>query len=231
MYKVKIKAKNGGYGLYNIFVDVANDIVENVTDHVTTSFSSWKVDPNTGALVGDLVLHNNEDSPKLLQKSFWYALPEEDSLKLANTDGTNSDGIPYMDITQLVEVQLPNIGNGDLVLDPGETVVISGITVYSKDRSIPQGQLYAIWADPPKAKITLPKLNAALSKDGSTVSISWESLEVESAASASYIVEESDSLAHPNWNPVLTGTVKQDQKEVLVVPASNGTKFYRLRQK
>ena len=204
--------------------------IEDVTKGVACNPISWELDQSTGALVATFRITNNggkDDVP--LEKAFWYAIKETDTVKLMTVSGT-IDGLSYTDVTKQIEAQLPSIGNKDMKLDIGESVTFT-VAFYSKDRSIPQGQLYAIWADPPKAKITLPKLNAALSKDGSTVSISWESLEVESAASASYIVEESDSLTQPNWNPVSTETVKQDQKEVLVVPASNGTKFYRLRQK
>ena len=60
------------------------------------------------------------------------------------------DGTPYVDITAIVETALPSIGDGDLQLDPGETVLLEdAVEIYSRDRSMPVGFAFAVWADPP----------------------------------------------------------------------------------
>ncbi|MDD8045110.1 MAG: VWA domain-containing protein, partial [Verrucomicrobiota bacterium] len=178
MYNVKIFAKGGETGRFNIFVDVENPgsgIIEDVTQHTTVSFSNWTLDRSTGALIGTMVLRNNTGSPKTLKDAFWYAVPASANVFLAAPEGATPDGVPYLDITAEVVAALPNVGNGDLNLDPGEEVTIGGIAVYSRDRSLPQSYVFALWADPPAG--ATPRRHIT-DKDGNGVIDDFEVLEV-----------------------------------------------------
>jgi hypothetical protein len=85
-----------------------------------------------------------------LKEKFYFVLPGTANLFLANSDGTLDDGTPYVDITDIVEAALPATGDGDMELDPGETVRLEdAIEIFSRDRSMPVGFVFAVWADPP----------------------------------------------------------------------------------
>lgn len=120
-----------------------------VTGVTETSFPQWFLSRQTGTYFGTLRLANKADSGKLLRDKFWYAIESSSDLRLMQPTGTLPDGKQYIDITAQVLAALPGVGNGDLVLDPGEAVLIPNIEFYSRDRSIPTGFAFAIWADPP----------------------------------------------------------------------------------
>ena len=61
-------------------------------------------------------------------------------------DGVMDDGDSYVDLSQRIEVALRKVGNGDPRLDPGETVDIAGVEVYSRLRVPPAAALFEIWA-------------------------------------------------------------------------------------
>ncbi|MCK5806725.1 MAG: hypothetical protein KAI66_28110, partial [Lentisphaeria bacterium] len=135
---------------------IIGDVLD-VTDDVTTDWPAdgWTMDPRTGTMFGTFSLTNNTDSSKTLKEVFRYAVPDTDQIRLMHPDGTLDDGTPYVDITALVEAALPTVGNGDLNLDPGETVTITGIEFYSFDRTAPAGYVFAVWADPPMEEPTV----------------------------------------------------------------------------
>lgn len=154
---MRVKVTNfAGTASVAVFIAGAEDIVGEVTDvtpYVTVQWASpaqWTVNPRTGTISGSVSITNNGGSPKgALRTAFWYAVPETARVRLMHPDGTLEDGTPYVDITDLVEAALPGVGNGDLNLDPGETVTIEGIEFYSYDRTAPLGHVFAVWADPP----------------------------------------------------------------------------------
>ncbi len=142
-----------------------------VTADVTCSFDAWVLNRQTGTFFGSLRVQNRLDSRKILMAPFWYALSGSSRVRLMHPSGVTVDGKPYVDVTSKVLAALPAVGNHDLVLDPGESVVISGIEVYSYDRSVPQGFVFALWADPPNS------VGAAASfadTDGDGVPNGWE---------------------------------------------------------
>lgn len=196
--------------------------IENVTDKTTATFPSWQLDRASGALFGTLVLQNKTNSTKFLRDAFWYALVPSTNVMLAKPSGTTPDGKPYVDITALVNAALPSIGNGDLVLDPGEQVTVSGIEFYSRDLSIPQGFVFAMWADPPVFSGTdFPRLEVSQVRIGS-VTLTWP------ATKSQFVVEEADNI-NSTWKPVLGSPVVVGGQNTLTIPMDNVTKFYRLR--
>jgi hypothetical protein len=121
-----------------------------VTEYTDTEALASHLNRDTGAIVCDLEIGNKTDTIKTLKDKFYFCLPPTADLFLANADGTLEDGTPYVDVTDLVESVLPTVGDGDLELDPGETVRLDdAIEIYSRDRSMPTGFVFAVWADPP----------------------------------------------------------------------------------
>lgn len=120
-----------------------------VTGVTSNSFPEWRLSRQTGTFFGTLRMANRPDSGKRLQDRFWYAVQSNSNLRLMHPTGTLPDGKQYIDITAQVLAALPGVGNGDLVLDPGEAVLVADIEFYSRDRSEPSGFAFAVWADPP----------------------------------------------------------------------------------
>ena len=148
--KVRVRATSatGDKGTRTVII-VAPEFLD-VTTMTDMALASARLDPNTGAIVCDITLGNKTDTVKTLKDKFWFVLPSTSTIFLASPDGTMEDGTPYVDITAAVEAALPSVGNGDLCLDPGETVVLKdAIAIYSYDRSVPTGFMFAVWADPP----------------------------------------------------------------------------------
>jgi hypothetical protein len=61
-------------------------------------------------------------------------------------DGNLAGGNPYVDITDEVEAALRQAGNGDQALNPGESVEVTDIDVFSRFRIPPQDALFALWS-------------------------------------------------------------------------------------
>lgn len=128
-----------------------------VTTNVATSMGSWIFNPQTGTLFGTLILSNSASSLKSLVEPFWYLVESNQQQRLMHPDGIESTtGYPYLDITASVTSQMPQIGNGDFRLDPGESVQVSGIEFYNRYRAMPTGIVWAMWADPPSAAWASP---------------------------------------------------------------------------
>jgi len=142
----------------------------------TSLFTDWELNYRTGTLFGTLQI-TNTSTHKLIRNTFWYVAEPSEFVHLMHPDGTTDEGYDYVDITAQVLAQLPSIGDGDNELDPGETVTITGIEFYSRDRSDPQGFLEGIWGiDPPLTPVHLAIGKVAKSPDGS-VQLEWNSIE------------------------------------------------------
>ncbi len=136
--KELIKGVTGGGGY----------IILDVTPDVTTTFDSWTLDRSTGAMIANITIRNDSGKGGIpLEKAFWYAIQENSNIRLVTVSGT-TNGLTYFDVTDQVEALLPTIGNGDLKLDSGESVTFT-VPIFTRDRSIPAGHIYGIWADPP----------------------------------------------------------------------------------
>lgn len=197
-----------------------------VTSDVRMVFNSWALDRATGALIVSITLSNTSGMsglPLQLEKVFWYAITETTNVRLATVSGY-TNGMAFYDVTDQIEAQLPNIGNGDLRLDPGESVTFT-VLIYSRDRSIPASHIFSVWAAPVcKAAVSPPRLTV-LRLDGRMLTLSWPVSAME------FAVEETDSLVQPSWRALSATPVIQGQQNTVTVPISSGTKFYRLRQK
>lgn len=229
-YVVEVRGKGSQFGKYTLLVEVENaPPFVDVTGNTTTGLTNWVLDRASGALVGSLILQNNTGSPKTLKQKFWYVLPSTANVRLANPDGVDANGNPYVDVTAAVEVALPSVGNGDMNLDPGESVTITGIRFYSKDRSVPAGFVFAVWADPPPETnpVVVPSRlsTVTVSKNSPTgIVLSWM------ATKGNVLIEESDSSNPTNWHVVSQIQNIEGDKVKVAIPISTGAKFYRLRQ-
>ncbi len=126
------------------FVDVSSE--------VETANTGWWLSRQTGTFFGDFQLCVRSDARKKLIEPFWYVVETNANMRLMRPSGIEPvSGFPYVDVTTQVLAQLPLIGNGDMGLDPGECVTVTNLEFYSRDRSVPQGFLHAVWADPPGA--------------------------------------------------------------------------------
>jgi uncharacterized repeat protein (TIGR01451 family) len=149
-------------------VAVFSSSLMNVTGQTSTELFSWRHDPSTGTFFANLRLCNLPGSPLRLGRPFWYAVQPTANYYLMHPDGTNElDGLPYVDITAQVEAALATTGNGDLVLDPGECVVVSDIEFYLNKPSPFTGVVYASWADAPEDE-DYDEQNADTDGDGFT---------------------------------------------------------------
>ncbi len=202
--------------------------VVDVTADVATIFDSWTLDRASGALIASITLSNAFGKDGVpLEKAFWYAITETTNVRLATVSGY-TNGFAYYDVTTQVETALPTIGNGDLKLDSGESVSFT-VPVYSRDRSIPVGHVFSIWADPPPSAPLLfapsePRLSVARSSPG-TMTLFWP------APRARYVVEEADHPASDQWRELSAIPIAVGQGYTLAVPIGSGAKFYRLKQK
>jgi hypothetical protein len=206
----------------NVIAGEGTNIVD-VTSNVTTAHNAWTLDLSSGALVASITLSNSNGKGGMpLEKLFWYAITETTNVRLATVSGY-TNGLAYYDVTAQIEAQLPSIGNGDLKLDVGESVSFT-VPIYSRDRSIPEGHIYSIWADPPRMGVVLPpRISAIRNSDGDLV-LTW------SASQTQYVVEETDSIIQPNWKVLSVSPTLQGQHYTVTVPIRSGTKFYRLRK-
>lgn len=198
--------------------------VLDVTSQLGVGFDSWSLDWASGALVATITITNlSGKDGRPLEKVFWYALAETANVRLATVSGY-TNGMAYYDVTSQVQSQLPMIGNGDLNLDVGEAVTFA-VPIYSRDRSIPSGHVYSVWADPtPFASALAPRLSATPAANGELI-LAWPVSSVE------FLIEEADGILEPNWKVLSVAPSLQEQQNTVRVPIGSGTKFYRLRRK
>ncbi len=142
-----------------------------VTGNIDVSLVDWRVNRQTGTVLASVLLLNRPDSGKRLVEKFWYAAFPTPTIRLMHPDGRTPDGKDYVDITAKVEALLPHVGNGDLALDPGESVTVPDIEFYVFDRSEPVGFAYAVWADPPHEPRPFTGLRDT---DGDGIPNEWE---------------------------------------------------------
>jgi hypothetical protein len=121
-----------------IFVDVSADVDWNVV---------WEFDPRKGYFLGTLTITNTH-SRKVLLAPFWFEVESTDYHWLRSPTGLDANtGFHYLDISTAVNSQLDSTGNGDQMLDIGESVTVTGIELMG--RRTATGLLMAVWADPP----------------------------------------------------------------------------------
>jgi hypothetical protein len=121
-----------------LFIDVSTNVNWNVT---------WLFNPRLGYFLGTLTISNTH-SQKVLLAPFWFEVQSTEWHWLRNPTGFDvTTDMHYLDISAAVTNQLRGIGNGDLALDTGESVTVTGIELMG--RRTPDGLVMAVWADPP----------------------------------------------------------------------------------
>lgn len=187
-------------------------VYADVTPLVFSQFTSWIVNPQTGTLFGQLIFSNRVGSAKHLIAPFHYAVAATAQVKLMHPTGKTADGLDYLDITAQVLAQLPRVGNGDLVLDPGEAVIISNVEFFSYDRSPPTGFAYAVWCDPP-GEVVSDLANR--DTDGDGIPNSWERLHGLCENDPRDAARDSDGDGLSNYAEYLAGTDPNDPTQLL----------------
>ena len=144
-----------------------------VTDITQSGIVSWEMNRQTGTYMATLELCHPSNSVKILSEPFWFVMKNTPSSRLMHPDGVEPvSGWPYIDITDRVNAALRLIGDHDTKLEAGECVRVENIEIFSYDRSIPAGFIYAVWADPPLAAIP----EGDRDTDGDGIPNVWESL-------------------------------------------------------
>lgn len=128
---------------------VKNLQIIEVTEDIRMEYGNWRANPDDGSLLTTITMSNiSGKAGKPLELVFWLVLPKSEHARLLRSDGTTPEGKEYLDVTKEVEKALQLTGNLDQRFDPGETVQFDA-AVFSRDRSIPDPQLFSFWADPP----------------------------------------------------------------------------------
>ena len=195
-------AMDGPRAVAAVFGTVFVDVSSSVSSHIV----NWSLNRQTGTFFGDLGLSNSSVSPKGLLQPFWYVVESNQTQRLMHPSGIEpQSGFPYVDMTARILGSLPGVGNGDLVLDPGESVTVSGIEFYSRNRTIPTGFFVAVWADPPSEATLLtnrgsPERWVDVKSGNGRVWLQWVG-----ADSSTQYLEMSEDLV--SWRPILTNTL------------------------
>ena len=161
----------------NITMDAPQDVTAvfsplfiDVTAQVGWSVN-WVFDPRKGYFLGTLTI-SNTNSLKVLLAPIWYEVQSNAWHWLLSPSGYDiQTGNQYTNISFAVTNQLPGIGNGDLALDPGESVTVTGIQLMG--RRDPTGLVVAVWADPPGTSSAAPDPNT-LDTDHDGIPNVWE---------------------------------------------------------
>lgn len=149
VYYIRTFDQSGNYSDSQLVALQRMGVILDVTDDVSITYDNWELDRSTGAMIATVTMRNDGGKGGIpLELAFWFAIEDHPDIFLANPAGETETGLVYADVTDQVEAQLPSIGNGDMKLDVGEEVTFQ-VAIYTRDRTIPQGRFYAIWADPP----------------------------------------------------------------------------------
>ena len=96
-----------------------------------------------GSLIGTLTLANPSTNTTFFAKPFQLGLHSSSNLHFVSPAGTLTNGWPYVDLTAAL---LPQLGaNGEL--QAGQSAVVDGIEVYTRDRSAPSATNFEFWCN------------------------------------------------------------------------------------
>ena len=104
---------------------------------------SVRYDPSRTAYLATFEVCNTNHSSWLMTDRFVYGLDSAVNMQVRGKDGVNPFGEDYLDVTAEILTRLPLIGNGDLILDPGECVVLDEIELTGKKLVDTPSRLYA----------------------------------------------------------------------------------------
>lgn len=198
-----------------------------ITESTQSGLVKWELNRQTGTYFATLEIYNPSNAVKRLTGPFWFVLQSTPQTRLMNPDGMEpKSGWPYVDITERVNQALVLADNHDRVLDPGERVRVAGVEVYSYDRSIPSGYVYAVWADPPDNI----SIDLFADTDGDGIPNDWESrfasLSQNNPADAE---DDGDGDGMSNLAEYIADTNPTDKNSVLrilrVEPLSDGMRL------
>ena len=123
-----------------IFIDVSSYVSWNV---------NWIFNPRLGYFLGTLTITNTSEKSLLIP--VWFEVERTTNHWLLIPTGVDTNtGMDYLDVSAAITSQLPSIGDGDLALDTGETVTVTGIELMGR-REPANVLVMAVWADPPAA--------------------------------------------------------------------------------
>jgi len=184
-----------------------------VTDITRSGIVNWEMNRQTGTYMATLEVYNPSNSVKILTEPFWFLLETNQSARLMHPDGIEPvSGLPYTDITERVNQALLLVGDNDTELDPGESVLVHNIEVFSYDRSIPVGYVYGIWADPPGSY----NINLNLDIDGDGIPNLWENRFANLSQNNPYdVTEDDDGDGMNNLAEYITDTDPTDRGSVM----------------
>lgn len=119
-------------------------LFRDVATNVLLAFT-WQLNRQTGTMFGSLTITNPGSSPNRLSQPFWLCIHDSIQFRFMHRDGEMPDADDYVDLTDEIETALSGTGNRDLILDPGESVVVTDIEVYSRMRVMPPTNLFELW--------------------------------------------------------------------------------------
>jgi len=105
--------------------------------------TDWVFDRQCGWFVGTVSFSNPSNSLFYYESPFWFALPKTSKYWLQYPDGRTADGMDYVDVTTQAENALYRTGNRDNKLNPGESIVVSGILLTQAEKENSRGFVYA----------------------------------------------------------------------------------------
>ncbi len=115
-------------GERNVLAVFSSSMLGDVSWNVT-----WVFDPRLGFYVGTLTISNPEGATPRYGAPFGFAVESTAWHWLRFPTGMDADtGMHYLDLTPAVLSLLTGTGNGDLYLDPGESVTVGGIQLMGR---------------------------------------------------------------------------------------------------
>ena len=143
----------------NVTMDQEQDVMAvftalpgNVSWNVT-----WLFDPRLGFYIGTLTIINPLDSQSELTAPFWFKVQGTEWLWLRNPTGFDAkSGMHYMDLSHAINSLLADTGDGDQVLDPGESVSVGGIELMG--RRTPDGLVMDLQFETRMVTLMMPRI-------------------------------------------------------------------------
>ena len=102
----------------------------------------WTLSRSDGLFHGSITVKNAGNLAFPLAANYWLATPgSRPTWYLYNPTGKLPDGSDYYNLTAAVQAAVKSVGNRNTVLDPGESVTVTGPLMYHKQRINPSKYL------------------------------------------------------------------------------------------
>ena len=100
--------------------------------------ATWTLNRSDGLIYGTFTLKNTGKKAFASNTDFWLATPGSGKTwYIYNPTGQMPDGAAYYDFSAAVRAAAKKVGNKNAVLDPGESVSVTGVKIYHKSRISP----------------------------------------------------------------------------------------------